>query len=592
MRKAAPRSSSSRAGSAKLDPVDAANRARVEEYIDSVTSGRRVVGKRERQAVERHIRDLEHGPARGLNFDEAAALRVLRFCGMARHYKGKEFAGKPFVPSPWEAFIAWCSFGWRRADGLRRFRQIYIEVAKKNGKSFFLAVLALYLLIADGEAAAEVYSAATKRDQAKIVWGDAVQIIKRSPDLKRFAETYRESIVVPRTASKFVPLGADADTLDGLNVHGAAIDEVHAHKDRHTVDQLVTATASREQPLVIYTTTAGWNRNSICWEKRDYGCRVLDQVFEDDEFFAYIAALDDGDDWKDEKNWPKANPNLGISVKLDTLRSQAKTAQKSPAFENNFKRYRLNVWTSQVDRVIPMEAWDECGETDETGALTIPPVEETRAKLKRAVCWGGLDLSSTQDITALILEFPDDEDLDLLAWFWIPEDTIPERVESAAVPYDVWKREGWLESTPGNVIDYRFIRAKINEIAKTYEIRELAYDPYNAQKLVAELTDDGVRMVEFPQRNPNMAPPTKDVLTKILAGKVKHHNNPVLRWMASNVASHVDAGANLVFSKKKSAEKIDGMIAWVMAHGRAITNEAPDDGPSRYSQEGAEMFFV
>src|SRR5512139_1249755 len=290
-----------------------------EQYIDDVVAGRVVACHWVQAACQRHVDDLKHGAERGLHFDREAAEHVLKFFTILKHSKG-EWAGRPLVLEPWQQFLIWTLFGWKRADGTRRFRTAYIEVARKNGKSTIGAGVGLYLLAADGEPGAEIYSAATKRDQARITHLEAVRMVKASPMLRKRIRTFRDNLNIEGTASKFEPLGADADTLDGLNIHGAIIDEIHAHKTREVWDKLDTGTGARRQPLMFGITTAGYDRQSLCWTLNEYSKKVLDGVIEDDTFFALIYTLDDGDDWQDETTWIKANPNLKVSKKNDDLR--------------------------------------------------------------------------------------------------------------------------------------------------------------------------------------------------------------------------------------------------------------------------------
>ena len=348
------------------------------QYIDDVLSGRVVVGQRVRQAVERHVGDLRSAKDRGLRFDPKAAERVLKFFGFLHHSKG-EWAGRPFVLSPWQVFILWVVFGWKRADGTRRFRTAYIEIGRKNGKSTLAAGVALYLFAADQEPGAEVYTAATKRDQARIVHSEAIRMVQSSPGLQRFIDIFKDNLSMLRTNSKYEPLGADADTMDGLNVHGAIIDELHAHKTRNLWDVLETATGARRQPLIFAITTAGFDRQSLCWQQHDYAEKVLDRIVSDDTHFAFVAALDSEDDWTDRAAWIKANPNLGVSVKPESLEEQCVKAESLPSAQNAFRRLRLNQWTEQSERWIDLAVWDE-------GAIAVDP-----EALRRRRCFGGLD---------------------------------------------------------------------------------------------------------------------------------------------------------------------------------------------------------
>jgi phage terminase large subunit-like protein len=529
-------------------------------YISDVLLDCIVVGRLARLAVKRHEEDLRTGKSRGLRFDESAAQRILDFFRCLRHSKG-EWAGQPFELSPWQAFILWVVFGWKRKDGTRRFRLAYNEVARKNGKSTLGAAVGMYLFAADGEQGAEVYTAATKRDQARIVHSEAISMVKSSVGLSRFIGVFKDNLSLIRTRSKYEPLGADADTLDGLNVHGAIIDELHAHKSRALWDVLGTATGSRRQPLIFAITTAGYDRQSICWEQHDYATKVLEGIIQDDSFFGFIAALDEEDDWTDPAVWPKANPNLGVSVKLDGLEEQCAKAREVPAAQNTFRRLRLNQWTEQYDRWIDVAIWDE-------GATAID-IEQLRGRQ----CFGGLDLSSTTDLSAFALLFPpegDGERWQVICRFWLPSDNVRRRVDRDRVPYDQWIGAGFIESTEGNVIDYGVLRKRIGEDAERYDIREIAFDRWNATQLCTQLQDDGLTMVPFGQGFSSMSAPTKGLEKLIVGRQLAHGGNPVLRWMVSNVAVKQDPAGNLKPDKSKSTERIDGVVAMAMGIGRAM----------------------
>ncbi len=546
----------------------------------------RPIGKLEALAIERQTRDLERWPARSLEecepdgywWDEEAADRVVefieRFCV---HHKG-EWAGQPFRLEPWQREIVRTVFGWRRPDGSRRFRTAYIEIPRKNGKTELAAAVALYLLVADGEEGAEIYSAATKKDQARIVHDAAVQMVRRSPELRRFVEVYRNNLSVPALNAKFEPLSSDSDTLDGLNPHAAILDELHAHKDRHVRDVLLTGMGARRQPLEWIITTAGvYDPTSIGWEQHEYARSVLEGIFADENYYAFIAAADEGDDWENPETWAKANPNLGVSVRHEYLEELADRARRSPSFLNTFLRYHLNVWTQQLERWITPEAWAQ-------GDVAIDEGELVGRR-----CWVGLDLASTSDITAAVLAFPDaDGGYDLLARMWVPRDTVPERTRRDRVPYDAWVRDGWLFATPGNVTDYSFIRADLNRLADRYEVVEVVLDPWNATHLAQQLADDGFTVVEFRQGYASMSPAAKEFERLVMAGRIRHGGHPVLRWMVNNVAIVQDPAGNIKPDKARSREKIDGIVAAIMAIGRAMVRG--DDDRSVYEDRGVLVF--
>lgn len=562
------------------DPVTA--------YARGVLDGTYAAGKLVRLACERHLRDLETGHERGLYFDVAAAERSIAFFGFLRHSKG-EWAGTPVVLEPWQQFIVGSLWGWRRSDGTRRFRTAYNEVPRKNGKSTMAAGIGLLLFVADGEPGAEVYTAATKRDQALIVWDEAKRMVNKSPALKKRVGVYKSNLHVVATSSKMEPLGADADTMDGLNIHAAIVDELHAHKNRAVVDVLETATGARRQPLIFYITTAGYDRQSVCWEQHDYGVKILEGIVADDTFFVYIAAIDEGDDWTDPAVWAKANPNLGVSVKMDDLQRKCDKAVALPAAQNGFRRLHLDQWTEQADRWIDQAAWDACN----------APVDPEELRGRRA--YGGLDLASTTDIAAFVLLFPpveDDEPWKVLCRFFVPKDSIQKRSREDRVPYDVWVRDGFMYATPGNIIDYDFIRQCILEDAERFDIQgmryrdeddvpEIAYDRWNATQLVTQLTGDGFTMVPFGQGFASMGAPTRELEKLIVGQLLAHGGHPVLRWMAANAAARQDPAGNIKLDKGASTERIDGMIGLVMALGRAILRPTPG---SVYDDE--DLFFL
>lgn len=553
-----------------------------------------MVGRFVRLAVERHVKDLKTGAARGLYFDRAAACHAIDFYGFLRHSKG-EWAGRTFELGPWQQFIKWCVFGWKRRDGTRRFREVYEEVARKNGKSTDLAGAGLYLFFADGEPGAEVYTAATKRDQARITHSEAKRMVKSSPALRSRIKIYKDNLNVEATSSKFEPLGADADTMDGLNVHGAVVDELHAHKTRDVCDVLDTATGARRQPLVWFITTSGYGQTSVCWEKREYARKVLTGIIQDDDFFGIIFTLDTKADWPDlctpeeaakakkkadvedrwddERVWVKSNPNLGVSCKIDDLRRKARKAKNDPGSLNSFLQLHLNIWTAQSTRWMPMRAWDDNGAPLDANALKGQP------------CYGGLDLAATTDLCALDFVFPVGEAYANLVWYWIPEDTMRERIDRDKVPYDVWVREGLITATPGNVVDYDFIEQKLDELRDIYDLRALAYDRWGATKLVTNLQKKGYPLVPFGQGFASMSGPTKELMNLVLARKFAHGGNKVLRWNADNTVVVRDAAGNIKPDKAKSTQRIDGIVAAIMGLDRALRTDGSKGG-SVYDRRG------
>ena len=463
-------------------------------------------------------------------------------------------------------------FGWKRVDGTRRYRVVYVEVPRKNGKSTLAAGIALYLTFADRENGAQVFSAAADREQAAIVFDLAKHMVERNPQLVGRAEIFRRSMVVPFSASAYRVLSADAHTKHGVNAHGIVFDELHAQPNRNLVDVLKTSTGARRQPVEFYITTAGFDRHSICYEMHEYALKVRDGLIPDDAFLPVIYAASIEDDWTKKATWKKANPGYGVTIKPEYLAAECKRAQEIPGYENTFKRLHLNIWTEQSSRWLPMVRWNECEST------------HTRASMLGQECFAGLDLSSTSDLTAFVLDFPR---LTLnasgsgvaehvwLAWFWMPEENIAERVRRDRVPYDIWVREGWITPTPGNVIDYDRVRADINALLEQYVIKEIAIDRWNATQLSTQLSGDGFIVVPFGQGYASMSAPSRELEKLVIGGQLDHGHNPVLTWMASNVAVEQDAAGNLKPSKAKSGEKIDGIVAGVMGLARAMSIQAP-----------------
>lgn len=547
------------------------NSAKVaKKYISDVIAGRVTVCKWVRLFCERHQRDLKDGGKRGLYFDKAAAERVLRFFDFLHHSKG-ECGGQSFILSPWQQAYLYVLFGWmKKSTGGRRFRISYLEVSRKAGKSTLSSGVALYLLLGDKEPGAEIYAAATKREQAKIVYDESVRMVRASKALAKHLTIRAGNMFCLKTNSKFEPLSSDYNSLDGLNVHGVIVDELHAHKTRDLWDILETATGARRQPLMFAITTAGVSRQSVCRELHDYLEKVLEGTLEDDSFCGVIFTLDDGDDYADESVWIKANPNLDVSMKRDDLRDKLRKAKEAPAALNAFLRLHMNVWTQSETRWLSPDAWAACsGQT---------PMEQ----LKEAPCYAGLDLSSTTDITALVLKFP--ETGDVLSWYWVPEDEMGKRERRDRVPFSAWARHGYVEPTPGNVIDYEYIKERIRAIKAEFRgLREIGYDPWNATQIAIQLEEEGFNVVPVRQGYQTLSPAAKELEREVLSGELKHGGNPVLSWMASNVVLSTDPAENIKPDKSKSIERIDGIVALCIAISRQINNE---DSTSVYEKRG------
>jgi phage terminase large subunit-like protein len=589
-------STSSKKNTAKRGRARSTKPAQPAEPEDPVTAyARDVVDRRivacsyVRLACERHLRDLETAAARGFVFDLAKAMRAIKFFpAVLRHYKGKWAkeipGGLPFFLSPWQKFIVGSIFGWVRVDsGLRRFGLAYLELARKNGKSALAAGIGLMLFIFDDEPGAEVYAAATKRDQARIVWGDAAAFVRKSPTLRKRVQRFTHSLMAPASDSVFLPLSADANTMDGLNPHGVVIDELHKHKSRAIVDVMETAQGAREQPLQIEITTAGDDVEGVCWEHHDYSVKVLEGTLEDDKWFAYIAGLDKGDDWKDEKVWVKANPNLGVSVHVEALREQISRAANQPAAQRAVKRLRLNIWTEEAGGWMEMARWNACARDDFNPEI-----------LKGRECVAGLDLSATTDITAYVELYPPtkvDPLYRVLPFFWVPEAKIRDAREgklSDRVRYDLWFDRGLVFATEGDVVDYSVLQEFIVGRKAQASIAEIGFDPWNATQLAQGLAKEGFVTVEVRQGYKTLSEPTKKVMALTLGRELAHDGNAVLRWMISNVAIVKDDADNHKPSKRLSRQRIDGATALIIAESRLIAREGQKSTVSIYATRGMQ----
>lgn len=429
-----------------------------------------------------------------------------------------------------------------------------------------------YVLFCDQEAGAQIFSAAADREQAALLYRHAKGMVEREPELMSRAKIYggaghRSIVLKADEASSYKVLSADSDTKHGQNVHLAIVDELHAQPNRDLVDTLQTATASenRAQPLLIHITTADFDRDSICNEKHDYACKIRDGIIEDQAFLPVIYETLKEDDWTSPEVWAKANPNLHVSVSLEYLERECKHAQESPAYENTFKRLHLNMKTATDVQWLPMEKWDACG------AITVDA-----GSLEGKTCDAGLDLATTTDIAALVLTFPEDGGYQVLPFFFVPEENAAKRAKRDRVPYLEWIKEGLIIPTPGDVIDYGYIRRKVNELGEVFKFRRIAVDRWNATQIATELQGDGFNVEFFGQGFASMSGPSKEFERLVIEGKLHHGGHKVLRWMASNCAAEMDAAGNIKPSKKKSTEKIDGVVATIMAVGMNL--DAVDDG--------------
>jgi phage terminase large subunit-like protein len=558
---------------------------------------KRPIGKWEQLVLERIERDHRTAKERGFVYDADEAESAVRFFpDFCRHHKG-EWAGQPLELAGWQAMNVREIFGWRFEEtGYRRFRQAWWETPKKNGKTQIAGGVGLRLLAADGEAGGEVYCTATKKDQALLAYRAACEMVRRSPELARFVMVPKgymrgARMVCGRLGSAMEPLSADHSKLDGINPSGDIRDEVHAWQDHGLPGVLDTAKAARRQPLTLEITTAGvYDQNGVGWQHHDYACNVLDGTFEDDSQYVYIAAADEGDDPYDPATWWKANPNLGVSPKLDFMARMAEKARRQPSFYNDFLRYHLNLWTQQAKRWLPMDRWKE---GDTRAPATRAEYDHLFERFVGAECNGGLDLASKLDLAAFVLEFedPDDEDvIHLLARFWIPEATVEKRVHEGKRFYQTWVEQGWLTATPGDVIDYKWIRREVVELSRRFRIRRISYDSWGATGIATDLTEeDGFEMVECGQGYKSMSEPSKDFEARVTARKVRHYGHPVLRWNASNSVTRRDPAGNIKPDKEKAKDKIDGIVAAIMAHSRALLDP---DGGSSYLESGEGLLVL
>ena len=545
-----------------------------EEYLAGVRDGKIVASKYVRQAVQRHFQDLEHGPERGLKFDRDAAQHCIDFFpAFLTHQEGR-LAGQPFHLTPAQQAKTWILYGWKRwSDELgryiRRFRIAYDEEARGTGKSMYVSGLCLYELVAYGEQGAWVYSAATDKKTARLVWDTAAQMVSKNDELRELIEM-RPGIAnmhILDSAAKFEAVASESDNLLGLRPQFVSLDELHVHSNASVWEVFESALGKRDEPLMMAITNSGFDRHSVCWQKRSYAIKVLDaevsgdHSFRNDTWFVWICGIDDEDDWEDESCWIKAAPDLGTLVKLSEMRQQAAVAKADPSALNAFLRFRLSRWTESHTAWMPMHLWDKCGfevhEDDLLGRLAI----------------GALDLASIGDIAAYLLCFPptrEDPLYRLLPRFFLPKDAIADRVKRDRVPYDRWEKEGLFTLTEGRVTDYEAIRLKVREDADKFDLKEICFDSWNSSETVAKLEQDGFTMIKWGQGLGSMNTPTKRLMELVLSQAVAHGANPVLRWMAGNVMVFTDPAGNIKPDKARSKEKIDGIVASIMALGRAV----------------------
>lgn len=544
---------------------------RAYQYSADVISGKQVACKYVKLACKRFDDDLKNGHKRGLYFDENAVARYFRFVGKyCRHYQG-EFAGKLMVWEPWQCFIEANIHGWMREldDGrlVRRFRQSWEDVGRKNGKSTRMGANGDYYLIADNEPGAQVYIAATKREQTKEIFDAGAAIVEMDPSLRRLASTYRGEIRYKR--SILGRLSKDAKRMDGLNVHAALIDEVHAHPDSSVWDVLRSATGARMQPIIRGITTAGFDKRGFAYQKRDYAIKVLQGVVKDDSFFAIIYTLDDPEKWDDENEWIKANPNLGVSVSLDDLRDQAREAQQMPSARVEFLTKRCNLWVQGETLWMPPESWSACKQEFDGVA---PFGDVYGGDLVGRECYAGLDIAASQDLCSLTLCFPDGEKRRVIQRSWLPEAAMQQRLARGDKTLQQFVESGHLVVTPGEVIDQKWLEKDIKLALERFDLRAVFYDRWNASQLVTNMLEADVPMVEFGQGFQSISAPMKELMRLTLVRDIEH-NDPLLAWAMSNVVAVSDAAGNIKTDKSKASEKIDPAQATIMAIAGAMAVE-------------------
>lgn len=557
---------------------------RSKAYAQRVVEGKEVAGKYERAACRRFLRDLENAGTDAFPYviDVRKGGRACQFQELLCHIKG-EWA-KPIYEDgmvryakikleDWQIFCEFNLFGWVHQDtGLRRFRRSYEEVARKNAKSTRAAGRALYLCFADDEPGAQVYSAATTGEQAREVFDTAREMVNRDSEFRsRFGVTVgKHDITCPETASSFKIMNAEASTQDGLNVHGAVVDEVHAHKKRDLWDVIESADGARSQPLISAITTAGKDTGGICFELRSYTIKVLEGTHQDETWFGVIYTIDEGDDWKDPKVWRKANPNLGISAKLDKLESTKTKALATPSSRGNFLTKHLNVWTNAGSNWMDMEAWHACAD---------PTLRDREAEFADVQAWAAVDLAEKNDFAAKVKVFQHDGDWHVCTRLYYNETAVQ---ESKTAQLQGWVDDGWVQVSPGNLTDFDMVSVDLKADRDLHDLQEAAYDPALSSYWARKLIDDGLPMVEITQRSVFFTQPLQEIAALVLAGKLKHDGNPAMTWMVGNLVV-LESKYNELKSptKNRKEDKIDGAMALLMALGRAMALAQPEDNKAK-----------
>ena len=520
--------------------------------------------------------------AKTSHYDENLADYAVNFIECLCHTKGT-WAGRPFKLLEWQEQIIRDLFGTIKKNGYRQFNTAYIEVPKKNGKSELAAAIALLLCCGDGEQRAEIYGCAADRGQATIVFDVAADMVRMCPALNRRCKilTSQKRILFTPTNSFYQVLSAEAYSKHGFNIHGVVFDELHTQPNRKLFDVMTKGSGdARMQPLYFLITTAGTDTNSICYETHMKAVDILEGRKHDPTFYPVIYGAGNDEDWTDPEVWKKSNPSLGETIGIDKVEAACESARQNPGEENAFRQLRLNQWVKQAVRWMSMDKWDACA---------IPVNEDF---LEGRVCYGGLDLSSTTDLSAFCLVFPpedEDEPYYVLPYFWVPEETLELRVKRDHVPYDVWHRQGYIQTTEGNVIHYGFIEKFIESLGERFNIREIAFDRWGATQCVQNLEGMGFTVVPMGQGFASLSPPTKELMTLTLQRRIAHGGHPVLRWNMDNIYIRTDPAGNIKADKSKSTEKIDGAIAMIMALDRAVRC-GNDTSESVYDTRGLLVF--
>ena len=549
---------------------------RTTEHAEKVCEGRILAGPHVRNACKRHLDDLGNGGDRGLYFDTESADRVFSFFRKVLRLNGGEFENVPFELLEWQAFINGSLFGWKRKDGARRFRKAYVETGKGSGKSPLSAGIGIYGLCADGESRAEIYAAATKKDQAMVLFRDAVAMVDLSPELTANIKKSGQSpnvwnLAFLKSGSFFKPIAAD-DSQSGPRPHIALLDEVHEHKTSTVIEMIGAGTKGRRQPLIFMITNSGAGKNSVCWDHHEYGVKVASQVLQDDNFFSYICALDEGDDpFNDESCWGKANPSLGVTIRDDYIRGQITEARGMPSKEAIVRRLNFCEWVEAHNPWISIDVWKDAAH------------EFDAEFLRGRECYGGLDLGSTQDLNALALVFPpidDDPNWYLLNYFWLPNENLQAKGEKDVVPYLAWRDAGYLETTEGRAVNKLILANRLAQIASEFEIQSIAYDRWRIEDLTVQLDNEGIdiKLEPFGQGFKDMAPAIDNFEELLSNNLLKHNCNPIMTWCASNAVVDEDAAGNRKMAKNKATGRIDGVVAAIMAVSLAKTSSDDDYG--------------